>query len=416
MKNEKKNNFYYVLIPILCCGFTAASVGVSINSYGVFFTPVSEALGVGRGSISMHATISGLVMAVAGPFVIKIFNKYKFRPVMITAVIMALISTLGMAYANEVWMFNVLSIFRGLGLAFFHIPIASVLLGFWFHKNLGTITGVVSSFSGVAGALCSPLFTSLIEKYGYQTAYIIMMLLVALLALPGAIFCIYKPENIGMKPYTGKEKLESTSEDTAPSVASAQKENVPGEPGTFVIISMGIVATIACLSTCVTSHITGYAENLGLTATFGSYLLSIIMIANISFKFLIGVLIDRLGAIKASLVPMVLTFIGVAILLTMPSSKLLLMLAAFLLGTVYSFGSVALALVTRAVVGIKRFPSVFAIYAMLSSFATSIYITLIGYSVDHFGSYSFSLVVCLVSLAISAVLLVVISRKSASHK
>ncbi|MCF2653084.1 hypothetical protein [Anaeromassilibacillus senegalensis] len=37
------------LTVIACCGLAASSIGICTNAMGVFYTPVSEALGVGRG-------------------------------------------------------------------------------------------------------------------------------------------------------------------------------------------------------------------------------------------------------------------------------------------------------------------------------------------------------------------------------
>lgn len=40
---------YHILVVLACCGMVGASVGLCVNAYGVFYTPLCEALGVGRG-------------------------------------------------------------------------------------------------------------------------------------------------------------------------------------------------------------------------------------------------------------------------------------------------------------------------------------------------------------------------------
>ena len=42
----KKNNFKPWYVLVVCCGLAASSIGISINSSGVFYTPVSESLGL----------------------------------------------------------------------------------------------------------------------------------------------------------------------------------------------------------------------------------------------------------------------------------------------------------------------------------------------------------------------------------
>lgn len=44
-------------VLICCCGLAAASIGISINSSGVFYTPVSKNLHMLRGTFSMHMTL-----------------------------------------------------------------------------------------------------------------------------------------------------------------------------------------------------------------------------------------------------------------------------------------------------------------------------------------------------------------------
>ena len=44
-------------VLIYCCGLAAASIGISINSSGVFYTPVSKSLHILRGTFSMHMTL-----------------------------------------------------------------------------------------------------------------------------------------------------------------------------------------------------------------------------------------------------------------------------------------------------------------------------------------------------------------------
>ena len=39
------------LVLVCCCGLAAASIGISINSSGVFYTPVSKNLHMLRGNI-----------------------------------------------------------------------------------------------------------------------------------------------------------------------------------------------------------------------------------------------------------------------------------------------------------------------------------------------------------------------------
>ena len=54
----KKDSDFTVIL--LMCLMAASSVGLSTNCTGVFFTPVSIALGIKRGTLALYATISSI--------------------------------------------------------------------------------------------------------------------------------------------------------------------------------------------------------------------------------------------------------------------------------------------------------------------------------------------------------------------
>lgn len=66
-------------VLICCCGLAAASIGISINSSGVFYTPVSKSLHMLRGTFSMHMTLFSLATAIMSLFVPKIYQKFSFK-------------------------------------------------------------------------------------------------------------------------------------------------------------------------------------------------------------------------------------------------------------------------------------------------------------------------------------------------
>ena len=52
------------LIVACCCGLAASSVGVVVNTVGVFYAPVSKSLGVLRGTFALSATCTMIAIAL----------------------------------------------------------------------------------------------------------------------------------------------------------------------------------------------------------------------------------------------------------------------------------------------------------------------------------------------------------------
>lgn len=73
---EKRNSgIKYWIILICCCLMTASSIGIVVNTIGVFYTPVSTALGVSQGTFTLHATFCLLATALTALFVPGIMKK-----------------------------------------------------------------------------------------------------------------------------------------------------------------------------------------------------------------------------------------------------------------------------------------------------------------------------------------------------
>lgn len=397
---KQKKNYYYVLIALLCCGMAASSVGICLNAYGVFFTPLSNALGVGRGTVSLHATLSGLTTGFVSLLVVKLLHRVPLKRLILIGLILICSATICMSFATQIWMFNVLGIVRGIGCACYYLPVLTIILGNWFEKMRGTITGIVLSFSGVSGAVFSPLLTYFISLYGYKVTYLIAAAFICLLTLPSVFFCELTPEQVGMKAYGYAEVSHAVSDLQAANQPSAQKVQTYG----ILFFFFALLAAFSIAPTSLSQHMPGYAEFIGIGSSFGSLMLSTVMLANISFKFILGFMSDKIGSIPASVLTLTLTAIGILILYLCPTSHALLFVAAFLFGVSYAFTSVGLSLIVRDVYGNELYGKIYSVLSMIANVVSALTIVLIGYSYDIFSTYKPILAVS-VALEILSILL-----------
>lgn len=87
------------------------------NATGAFYTPVSESLGVLRGSFAMHVTLQSLAMAVVTLYIPKIMDRLNYRRVLLAGVILSIVTTALTGISSSLWMFYLLGILRGIGLS-----------------------------------------------------------------------------------------------------------------------------------------------------------------------------------------------------------------------------------------------------------------------------------------------------------
>ena len=152
------------LVLVCCCGLAAASIGISINSSGVFYTPVSKNLHMLRGTFSMHMTLFSLATAMMSLFVPKIYEKFAFKKVLTISVIVAVASTAAMALGKNALTFYILGAVRGMSTSLFSIVPITIIINGWFEKKHGLATSIAFGFSGLGGTICSPILSSIISS------------------------------------------------------------------------------------------------------------------------------------------------------------------------------------------------------------------------------------------------------------
>ncbi len=405
MKNKSSKHWGVLLV---CCGLSVAAMGLGVNAVGVFLTPVSESLGVMRGTFAAHTTISLLVGSVMSLFIPSIIRKFPYKTVLSISVIIASISTIMMGFSDNILMFYVLGALRGISSALFSIVPLTMIINQWFEKKHGLATSIVLGISGLGGALFSPIFAYLIVSFGWETTFIIKGLVFLFMCLP-AIFYPFSinPQNDGLMPY-GYEANEQQEQGKKREKVTEKKSDFSFFQTTFLCFI--VFSTLIAMKTTIAHHLPGFAETVGHSATTGAVLASAAMVGNVCFKLIIGVISDSFGTMKASVMMIGINVMGIIVLLT-ASSPVLLVIGAFLFGSLFSVGSAGVALLTKQIFGMKNYARTYPLIALVGGAGVAIGIALIGYIYDFTGSFTNTFIVALITHGISMLLLAVIVKQ-----
>ena len=374
------------IVLVLCCMVASSSMGLLSNSVGVFYTPVSEALGVMRGNFTLHITISSLVSAFMALIIAKVIVKYNFKPFILGGAILACGSTCLMGFCTQLWQFYVLGAIRGLGINFFSMIVLTMIINYWFVGKHGLATSLVMSFSGIAGAVGSPLITSAISSIGWEKTYVVYGLVSFLLVLPAVIYPFkLNPRQEGLLPYGYVPPKEPVKVEHTNNIK-------PKEKSTFKLLTfsfMAFIIVVLCIIalTCMPQHFPGYAVALGFTTTLGASMLSASMFGNISAKMVFGILSDKIGSFYTSVVILAVNLCSLFILLFVKAEAAMI-IAAFLFGTIYSMGSVGIALLCKDFFGIENYNVTYPKVTFAIGISGAVFASLIGYVYDFTGGYT----------------------------
>lgn len=406
--------YYHWIVLVSCCLMVAISVGLFTNAYGVLYTPMSEKLGVGRGAVTLHTSIAALVTGFTVPLIAKLLGRIKLRVIIVVGSLLLIGTTLLTAHTENLMVLNAIGIVRGVGCACIYLTVVTIVLSNWFEKYYGTVLGVASSFSGLAGAVLSPIMSGMVESVGYQNALLFATALVLVLTLPAIIFCRLRPEEVGLKPLGAQDNAQAeTAAEEELKAAQVQEREEQDEvhflknPSFWLMILAGFVIVFI---TGLSQHMSGYTESIGLGTATGVLMLSASMVGNITFKLLMGVLSDIIGPIKAVLAFITVGLVGLIVILLARQAALMLV-GAFCFGAVYSVVTVGNAAIARLVYGKKQYGSAYSLLSMNGTVSSAISITAIGTIYDVTQSYSVTIVGLMVCAVVGFVCQMIVGAR-----
>ena len=408
MKNphgEMTGKHIYVIIA--SC-FMAWGVMGMMNAYGVFLTPMQEFLQVGKAAATLHMSLKTMATGLASPLAaLLLAKKISVKKTMPAGMVIYLVCSAFVPYTRSVILVDILSAIAGFSLAFFSFMMITILLGNWFRKSLGTFSGIVISFSGIGSAIMSPVTTRALALLGYQTTYLLYSVLTILMVVP-VLFCTHTPEESGLLPYGAgaadasgdqKEKPQSANLDIRFRLISA------------VSIVLFLMTVLLMGLTTLNSHLPSLAVSRNFTADVGALLLSASMIGNLSFKFVLGVIIDRLGVLKGFVIVLLISLAGLVIILFTENAAALMLIGSFLFGTVFSLASLGLSILTRYLYGNEQYNSVYSKVTLFTSVGSAIFVFVVGWLYDLTGSYRAPLLMGIVMVAASLIMTLYLAVK-----
>lgn len=399
MKQEKT---MYIIAAVCACLMACGTMGL-VNAYGVFYKPMADALEVGQGAITLHMSISNLIIGLGTPFIARmISHNVRIKNILLAGAALILVSGTVIALCHNVMIMNIAAVFRGMGFAGVSMMIITMIIGNWFVKFRGTLTGIALSFSGIGSAIASPIISSLIQNIGYEKTYLGYVILIVLFILPSIFFLPLKPQDIGMRPYGENEAEEKKT-------AKAADMNLPFTSRSMIFVTLIIMVLCVVLLTSLSPHLSSLAQTYGYGASVGAALLSFSMIGNVASKFVLGAMVDKIGAFKGVVCMLCTSLAGLVIILMNPGGTLPLLAGGFLYGTIFSVGSLGISMITRTLYGDAQYGKAYSVITLFTSVAAAVGLTLIGMLYDLTGSYATSVIGGIAMVGVSLLCLFMIS-------
>lgn len=407
----------YLIIVIALSSMICGGPGLLINSAGVYFNPIAEELGIGRGTVSFAQTLANIGFALGSLLAARILKPQNFRRLIAVALVVYACATASLALAGSLPALYAINCVRGLSAGLVGMVMITTTLNNWFYGSAGFVTSIVMGSCGIMAALFSPLLTRAIAAFGWRNAYVVNACLIVLLFLPALLLRItYTPEEIGLRA------LGSPAEDISPAEAEnpaqiggkGPSEGMggggfsPARPAAAGYaagsIDRGVFALsifIALLSATVMSypsHFPGVASTRGLGTAVGAAMISVTMAMNTLGKLVFGILTDRIGNRKSMMIWFGAVIAG-ALLMIASRSAVLLYISAGAIGLGYTFTSLSNIILCKDLFGVKNYNRVYPKMSLASTLANATFTSLVGFIYDATKSYApaFLLLACVLA-------------------
>jgi predicted MFS family arabinose efflux permease len=381
LKKTVHQNYHWVIAAIVFAQMIV--YGGIINSMSVYLIPVTEGLGISRGTYSWMILLQNLSATFGTMITALAFRRFGFRTSMIVATILTTVSCLISAAAPNVYIYAVGRLVLGLGYGICLTAGATWIVKDWFHKHHGLVLGIITMGTGVGGSLLTSLLMFVIQTLDWRWAFLVTAILQCVVTL----FCLFlrnTPEEMGLKPYGEGHMPKNAKRDTDDhwegfSMAQLKKKPV------FYLMVLGTLLSSVC-GYMALSVVSPHIQDCGMSPEFAAGVQSVVMIGLAVTKLMFGALSDKVGAKLMTLVSLV-SLVASMLLLANVSNAV----SAYIAALVY-----ALALPLCGIVPPLLLPSLFGygsgvkaigiMYAMLST-ASMIANPLTNTLRDRFGSY-----------------------------
>ena len=273
---DRSINYGWVMVVVV---FVLSGLAFgSLASISVFLKPISLDFGWSRGATSLAYTVASLSSALFGVIWGIVADKYGTRWFGVIGAAAMTLCLYMLSTQNSLFQFYILYFLYGaFGSALLFSPLYANV-GFWFRENPGLALGIAASGGAVGQAFIPHLSGYLINLSGWQSAYVTLAFIYALIAFPIALL-------IKESPWRERARNQIESEDRTFSIS--EKEVV-------IWISVAVIFCCICMAVPI-MHLVPLLTDSGFSLESATRVLMILMICGALGRIFGGMLGDCIG-------------------------------------------------------------------------------------------------------------------------
>jgi len=304
LHNKAGTKIFYGWIMAICCMVMCTATSLCSSGMTTNLAAIKSAFDFTGAQTSLIVTVRSISALIFTVFAQKYYEFLGMRKGMVLAMLSGVLTFLIFAFAgSRLWMYYVGSVLAGITYAYGLMLPSSLLLRRWFNASIGIALAIASCGTGVVSIVFTPIIQLIINESGIKNAFLFQAGFMGITAILLALLVVEYPEDINLKIYGGRSNAECTDKQNAEKILSEKW-----------VLSL-VVATIlvGMASSPAVSHFTLHYTNVGIDAMDVAKAISVYGIVLILSKLLLGKVIDKIGALKSTVLYSSVTAIGLIV-------------------------------------------------------------------------------------------------------
>ena len=196
---------WIVLGAVTICMLAASGIR---SGFGIYIKPMEAEFGWGRGALSGAAAVSLLLLGAAGPVVGRLADRWGPRRIVIVALVLLGIGSIGGSYVQHLWQVYVTTgLFMALGAGGLTTPTGSTIAARWFEARRGLAIGLSAGGMSAGQLVMIPLAAGITAWFGWRASYFWLGIGLLAIVRPIAVFFVRAdPADRGLRPYGARAR------------------------------------------------------------------------------------------------------------------------------------------------------------------------------------------------------------------
>lgn len=380
-----KKNYHWIITAVILLEL-GIYLGLHNNITSLYIIPITESLGITRGSASLAYSARNLFSFLSTLFSGILFTKFGYRKLASLALLI-IAGAYGLLGSSQTLFTMCLACsIMGFCDGFCSISSASRMVNTWFHTHQGLILGLVTAATGFGGSLFSIILSGQIEASGWRSGYYLSAILIVVTAVILFAMVRNRPSDVGLLPYgSGNHHGKKPKKETRDHWYGYEPKDVYRKPTFYLTIFV-----VFMVSFCVYAAyqvIVPHLQDCGMNATEAAAVQSILLLGLAGGKLVCGLLSDHLGAKFTAVLCILCTVAGI-ILLTLVDGYTIAIVASIIFSIGLVFVTVPIPLLSSALFGYHPQSSIMGIFMALPYAASMASMPIVNSIYDRIGSYN----------------------------